>query len=115
MTCEIIKDLIPMYIDKTASDETLEAVKNHIKDCPDCKRFYKSCKATEERVAKRNLFSDSDPDFKEVQMPEDSYFSFSRKLKKRKNIHTIIAACIFAAMATYIVVDIINSVKGKEK
>ena len=114
MTCEIVKDLIPMYIDKTASDETLEAVKNHIKDCDDCKRFYKSCKATEERVAKRNLFSASDPDLKEVQMPEESYFNFSQKLKKRKNIHTIIAACIFAAMTAYIVVDIINALKRKE-
>ena len=53
MTCEIVKDLIPMYVDKTASDETAVAVKNHIKICPECRSFYKACKATEEAPKKK--------------------------------------------------------------
>ena len=31
MTCEVIKDLIPMYVDDAASEETKELVEKHIK------------------------------------------------------------------------------------
>lgn len=111
MTCEIIKDLIPMYVDKTASVETSIAVKNHIKNCPECKSFYKGCKAFEEKPA-RNGFSAYE---KDIPMIEESYVNFSKKLKKKKNIRIIIMICVFVAIATYVVIDIVNAVKRKER
>ncbi|MBQ3817451.1 MAG: zf-HC2 domain-containing protein [Clostridia bacterium] len=40
MDCNIIKDLIPLYIDNCCSDEACKAVKEHIEECPDCKSVY---------------------------------------------------------------------------
>ncbi len=40
MDCNIIKDLIPLYIDECCSEESGEAVKNHIENCPDCRNTY---------------------------------------------------------------------------
>ncbi len=40
MNCEIIKDLIPLYIDDCCSGESSIAVKEHISKCPDCKEFF---------------------------------------------------------------------------
>ena len=34
--CDIIKDLLPSYIDKTASNSTNELVEEHLKNCEDC-------------------------------------------------------------------------------
>lgn len=39
MNCNIIKDLLPSYIDKICSDETTVAVEKHIKNCTECKNF----------------------------------------------------------------------------
>ena len=36
LSCNIIKDLLPLYIDKVCSSDTVEAVEEHIKGCPLC-------------------------------------------------------------------------------
>lgn len=40
--CEIIKDLMPLYVENLCSDETKTAVEQHISDCKECLRHYKS-------------------------------------------------------------------------
>ena len=42
MNCNIIKDLIPLYIDGCCSDETSAEVKKHIKECHNCKAVFES-------------------------------------------------------------------------
>ena len=40
MKCEIIKDLLPIYIEGLCSLETKEEVEAHLKNCPDCQKEY---------------------------------------------------------------------------
>lgn len=40
ISCEIIKDLIPNYIDNVVSKESREIVGNHINNCIDCRNYY---------------------------------------------------------------------------
>ncbi len=45
INCEIIKDLIPSYMDGICSDTTKQCVEKHIADCSNCRRiteFYKN-------------------------------------------------------------------------
>ncbi|MBR3819751.1 MAG: zf-HC2 domain-containing protein [Clostridia bacterium] len=42
MDCNIIKDLIPLYIDECCSDESSEEVKKHIENCAECKKIFES-------------------------------------------------------------------------
>lgn len=46
MNCEIIRDLIPLYIDKCCSDETEKTVKEHLENCAECYSVYKSMSAS---------------------------------------------------------------------
>ncbi len=39
MNCDIIKDLIPLYIDDCCSDESAKVVKEHIENCSECKEI----------------------------------------------------------------------------
>ena len=39
MNCDIIKDLIPLYIDECCSDESSKIVDEHIENCASCKRL----------------------------------------------------------------------------
>ncbi|MBR1853075.1 MAG: zf-HC2 domain-containing protein [Lachnospiraceae bacterium] len=36
ITCDIIKDLIPSYLDEILTDDTNELVKEHLAVCPEC-------------------------------------------------------------------------------
>ena len=35
--CDVIKDLLPLYIDDVISDDSRKLVEEHLKDCPDCR------------------------------------------------------------------------------
>lgn len=39
LSCGIIRDLLPLYSEKLAGEETILAVEEHIKGCPECKRI----------------------------------------------------------------------------
>ncbi|MBE6866484.1 MAG: zf-HC2 domain-containing protein [Oscillospiraceae bacterium] len=43
--CEIIKDLMPMYIDDLCSEQSKAAVSQHIENCDDCRQYYNSMTA----------------------------------------------------------------------
>jgi predicted anti-sigma-YlaC factor YlaD len=42
MTCAIIQDLLPLYIDQICSPETKAAVEEHLKTCPECRRIHEA-------------------------------------------------------------------------
>ena len=46
MNCNIVKDLIPLYIDGCCSEESEKAVEEHIRDCHDCKRLLEDMKSS---------------------------------------------------------------------
>lgn len=37
ISCQIIQDLLPLYVDGAASEDTKALVEQHLKDCPDCR------------------------------------------------------------------------------
>lgn len=44
MDCNVIRDLIPLYIDDCCSKESANIVKEHIDRCPQCKELYENMK-----------------------------------------------------------------------
>ncbi len=36
ISCDIIKDLLPLYIDNVCSSDSIDAIEDHLKDCPLC-------------------------------------------------------------------------------
>lgn len=52
--CEIIEDLLPLYIDQLVSEKTAGEIEKHLTDCPACQEKYRYMKnETIEREAKR--------------------------------------------------------------
>ncbi len=51
--CGIVEDLLPLYIDKCCSEESIEAVESHLEECPHCKAVFDSmcCENTSETKA----------------------------------------------------------------
>ena len=50
-TCEVVRDLMPLYVAKEASAESAALIGEHSKSCKSCKEYYKCCKS----VAHPNL------------------------------------------------------------
>ncbi len=42
--CNIIRDLLPSYIENLTSDDTNTYIENHIKECSDCSTAIKNMK-----------------------------------------------------------------------
>lgn len=50
MNCDIVKDLIPLYIDGCCSEESEKAVEEHIRNCSDCKKLLEDMKSPSDIV-----------------------------------------------------------------
>ena len=50
MNCDIVKDLIPLYIDGCCSEESEKFVEEHIENCTSCKKVYEDMKAPSDIV-----------------------------------------------------------------
>lgn len=45
LTCSIVQDLLPNYIEKLTSDDTNHAIEQHLDTCEDCKKVYEQMAA----------------------------------------------------------------------
>ena len=56
MTCEVIRDLLPLCADGVASEESRAAVKAHIRTCNECRALYESmCAPVEATPTEKEL------------------------------------------------------------
>lgn len=55
MKCEIIRDLLPVYCDGLASEETAEEVEKHIAECSECRGIYENMKAAVPELPKPDI------------------------------------------------------------
>lgn len=101
ISCDIIRDLLPLYLDEVVSDDTRELVEEHLETCDSCKK--------EADILKRNIALPTNRNIK---------LSDSRVLKKLRNrllrkkvIVSIlsIAASIAVVMGTYVYMSFTES------
>ncbi len=50
MNCDIIKDLIPLYIDECCSDESKRIIEEHISNCEDCRKLVEDMKMPSDKI-----------------------------------------------------------------
>ena len=107
LTCDIVMDLVSIYKDKLASQSTCEAIKEHLKECQNCRKYYKqydSINQIELEPEKRNV--DLRDDFMQ------KYTELSVKLNHRRKL--IIAGMAVFACASVCSV-LISTLKTNKK
>ena len=55
MNCNIVKDLIPLYVDGCCSGESEKVVEEHINNCNECKKIFEDMKAPSDIVTVSEL------------------------------------------------------------
>ena len=56
--CEIIRDLLPLFIDDVCNEESKQAVQNHLAECEKCRNCYEAMKSTDGFTEKRRNHSE---------------------------------------------------------
>jgi len=78
LECEIVQDLLPMYVDQLTSDYTTQRVKEHLEECPPCHEIY-------------DLMTDEEEE--QIEHKKEAK-KLKRYLKKIKLFHVIIGVII---------------------
>ncbi len=87
--CEIVKDLLPLYADEMCSESSKEFVKDHLKECDDCRQELEDYRYN-------------------IGIPEgdgekEAFTSFSKKLKRRNIIKIVVSVVISLAVIASVV------------
>lgn len=96
LRCEIVNDLLPLYVDGVVNSVTQDAVVAHLETCESC--------AMEYRLLKAEL-----PTVQSVPSTKSKFSEFAKKLKKRRIVTAIIAAvmaCVLLAGGLYVLTQI---------
>ena len=81
VTCNIVKDLLPLYVDGVISEDSGKLVEEHIESCSECKDYYNQLK---------------DADIPVEKAADDK--AAIKKIRRRLNLKKIIVGCIVAAV-----------------
>lgn len=88
--CNLIKDLLPLYHDQVSSQESREAVEEHLKECSECKQYY-------EKMCGSDAIEPFAYDQEMSMKTAESYKQVKRKNRKRFMIVVLIAVGVAVA------------------
>ena len=103
--CNIIKDLLPSYVENLTNDETNNFIESHIADCPECKEFLENM----QKEIEVNSPKKEEKNFKYIKR-------YSQRLKIFRNILLVIALVftLIIARRFIIITDLSNKAKIAE-
>ena len=86
--CEVIQDLLPLYVDEACSESSVEIIKEHLESCPECREIYQQLHShTSEEI---------------LQKEKDGVISrHSRKLRKGKILTVIFSVIVFTCVSLW--------------
>lgn len=100
--CNIIRDLLPLYLDNVCSNEAKEIVKEHLENCPECSAYFHSMVDADKEISV-SISSNTKNEFQKA--------SSFRAVKKKILYKQILAAIISIFVLIVITFSIIGILK----
>ena len=94
ITCEVIRDLLPLYCDGVCSENSRALVKGHIERCSDCQKIYMKMKAGSEGDDNEAIKDDEESIIKSMAS------SWKKSLKKSFLKGTLLTLLVFIVIGT---------------
>lgn len=98
--CEVIQDLLPLYIDSICSEESRHMVSEHLEGCAECKRLYE------------NMTESVNQALEEPELDSQQAFSAINRKWRRKKISIVCISAALAALVVLIGCMVIREVSG---
>ena len=99
--CNMIKDLLPLYVDNVCSEESKEIVEQHLSKCSDCKAYYTS-------LTENNTPLPS-PVNQDLERQKARSFLEVRKIMRFKQLLAAIISAVILTAAIFSTVTILGS------
>ena len=90
--CEVARDLIPLYADGAASEETRSLVGAHLAECKSCADYYRFVKM----AAKKRLMAG-----RSGRLAVGGFAGIAGKIRRRRATYTVAAALVLALSLGY--------------
>ena len=58
ITCNIIEDLLPLYVDDMVSEDSRQLVEEHLKTCPACRKMQDERKSSDSHRERKQFDTD---------------------------------------------------------
>lgn len=87
MKCEIIKDLLPSYVEELTSEESNQEIREHLNHCADCSAY-------ELQMRTPNTYQNS------IVLPEE--INYLKKIKRKQFLYQIIIGLLVGITFTFI-------------
>lgn len=91
-SCDIIQDLLPLYLDGVCSEESKIAIEQHLSECSDCKMFYDTMREADE------IEIDTHDAGRERQKAE-SFQVVKKKIFRKQIVVTAVTVVVLIAIA----------------
>ena len=91
LTCEVVQDLLPSYVDGLTSDVSNQAVEQHLKTCESCRKLY--------REMQEPMNGENVSDINEGQKADSKNLSeidYLKKIRSKNRMRILTAVLIFA-------------------
>lgn len=101
LDCDVIRDLLPLYMDNVCSEKSKKIVEEHLSDCLDCKSFYDNLVETEEK----------EPDYKKEEYEQQKVASFKAIKNKllKKQVFFVVSIMMALLLVIFITVGILDN------
>ena len=86
-SCNLVKDLLPLYIDNVCSEESREIVEQHLAECSDCKAYYIS-------MGENNPMDASPVNQDQEYQKAQSFLVVKRKLRLKQLLAALVSAVV---------------------
>lgn len=93
ITCNIIEDLLPLYVDDMVSEDSRKLVEEHLKECPACRKM-------QEEMMRENCLSAGRKDGNSAQINKteaEPLKKIRRRIRKKRIFSVILAVALVAA------------------
>ena len=91
ITCEVIKDLLPLYVDEVLSDDSRKIVEEHLRSCKECAEYYENLKYPAKEFVQKKRADDK---------------AVLNKIRKRMTMKKLRAALIAAACVAAVIMGV---------
>jgi hypothetical protein len=98
MKCEVVKDLLPVYMDDLVSEVTKQEVEQHLQQCESCNAIYQQMKAPIDNTD---------------MVPNDKEINYLKKLRKKGLINII--TCIVAMSVIFTILTSLFAIGASVK
>lgn len=96
--CEIVRDLLPNYVEDLVGNQTKEFIETHIAECTECKEIFNNMQG--------NIIQESENDFLEEKVEINQIKRYRRKMTTLKIISLIFLLTIITLFISFVTIYI---------